>query len=146
VQKMRLNSLWANAVAQGQEAVWLSLPDQALELVQAEQRRATPEDLQFLASMAKQSQVEAVAAVRLLASFGEDSLAPVDQVRALLFAFLEHHDPIVRLEVVGGLWQMADRASAPHLADVFLEEDDPAVSETIEHVLRLFQGQRNDPR
>jgi HEAT repeat protein len=138
-QKSPLTEIWADAARKGREALWRGLPDRAIEVIEDDPRGATPEDLNFLASRLEQPRVEAVAAVRLLASIGEDELAPIENVRALLVDFLEHHDPAVRVAVVEAFWQMADKAAAPQLEAALGRETHPEVRENIEHVLRLFR-------
>jgi hypothetical protein len=131
--------MWAAAAARGRDTEWHQLLDKALEALEARQEGAMPADLTFVASTMDRPRVEVLTAVRLLGAIGEDGLAPVGDVRALLADFLEHRDPAVRIAAVEAFWQIADKASAPKLKSALDRETHPEVRDNLMHVLYLFE-------
>jgi len=135
-----LADLWKKARQSGKESAWRNLLDEAHELLR--QTGVCPEDLVFLCSLTLSASPEAIAGVRLLACLSEESLIHLITVRALLLQFLKHKEAAVRIAVVEGFWQSADRNVAPDLILALAEESHPEVRATIEHVLRLFGAKR----
>lgn len=129
--------VWSAAATFERERDWRLLVEDALDALEA-RGYATPEDLIFLANTRTAPRTEIVTAVRLLGAIGEDGLAPIEGVRALLTDFLAHRDPAVRIATAEAAWQMADREITPILAAALEREEHPAVRDTLAHVLRLF--------
>ena len=133
-----LESMWDDARRSGREAAWHLLPERAIARLADRPEGVTEADLTFLASRLAGSSIEARSAVRLLATIGEDQLAPADLIGALLRDFLAHRDPSVRMGATEGIWQMLDPTLRSALLDARARESEPAVQRTMDHVLRLL--------
>lgn len=130
--------LWAAAAAAGRETAWHRLPDQARDVLEGQSQRASKADFNFIAETMAGGPVEAVAGVRVLACLGEEDLAPMENIRALLLDFLEHQHPAVRVAAAEAFWQLADRSVTGQLQAALQRERHAQVRHTIEHVLHVF--------
>jgi hypothetical protein len=138
IRNSPLSPLWARATASANEAVWNRLPMDALKAIEQRAAEVDVAEMTFLADAATQGTQEAVAAVRLLASLGEEGFVPMDRIRSLLREVLARNVPAIRIAVVHAFWQMGDGEGRTALQEAIGVETDAVVRSEMEHVLRVL--------
>jgi hypothetical protein len=141
-QSVWLAEVWETARTSRREALWHSLPERVLEMIEDDNRALVLNDARFLARRAtdlKASRREAGAALRLIGILVEAELAPRDELLPWLIDALELSDSSRRLLAVEALWQAAAREAVPHLQSALDREADHRVRDLIKHVLGILR-------